>query len=67
MIQYIIDRGVDLKCQDIYGWRTIDYICRYSTPEMIQYIIDKKIDLKCQTNDRLNAFDIIKQKMNEGA
>jgi ankyrin repeat protein len=51
IIRYIIDKGVDLECQDNGGWRPIHFICRYSTPDMIKYIIDKGVDLACQTND----------------
>ncbi len=41
MIQYIIDRGVNLECQANDGKRPIHYICKYSTPKMIQYMIQK--------------------------
>ncbi len=62
MIQYIIDRGVDLECKTEYGWRPIHFLCKYSTFEMIQYIIDRGVDLQCQTKNGLKVFDLINEE-----
>jgi ankyrin repeat protein len=49
MIKYIIDKNVDLECEDSDKWRPIHFICNFSTPEMIKYIIDKHVELECET------------------
>ena len=36
-IKYIIDKGVNLECEDHNKWRPIHYICRYQTFESIKY------------------------------
>ena len=34
--KYAIDKCYDLECENKYKWRPINYICRYSTPEVIR-------------------------------
>jgi hypothetical protein len=51
MIQYIIDKDVDLECTTNNGWKPIHFICMHSTPEMIKYIIDKGVDLECSNKN----------------
>ena len=42
MIKYIIDKGVDLECENKDKWIHIHYICRYFTPEMIKELIKQQ-------------------------
>ena len=63
MIKYIVDKGVELECQTVNGWRPLHIICRYSTPEMIRYIIGKGVNLDCRIKiyNKKNAnYDLIK-------
>jgi len=50
VIKYIIDKGVDLECQDENGRRPIHYICERPEPDMLKYIISKGVDLECRDN-----------------
>jgi hypothetical protein len=50
VIKYIIDKGVELECQDDRGRRPIHYICERPMPEMIKYIIGKGVNLECRDN-----------------
>jgi hypothetical protein len=61
MIKYIIDKGVDLECEDNYDKkkRPIHILCEFSTPEMIKYIIDKGI--KLDFNDELELEKFINE------
>jgi ankyrin repeat protein len=62
MIKYIIDKGVNLECEDVNKMRPIHYIClrrsklitcRRPTQspglDMTKYIIDKGVNLECET------------------
>ena len=59
LIKKIIDKGIDLECEDNNKWRPIHYICRFSTPEMIKYIIDKGVDLECEDNNKWRPIHYI--------
>jgi len=42
MIKYIIDKGVDLECENIYKHKPLDILKKHSTVQMVNYLISRK-------------------------
>jgi hypothetical protein len=59
MIQYIIDKGVDLECPTRSGKRPVHLICQHSTDAMIKYIIDKGVNLECADHDGWRPIHVV--------
>ena len=59
IIQYIIDKTLDIEKADNLKKKLIHYICQYSSPEMIKYIIDKGVDLECQDIEKWKPIHYI--------
>lgn len=51
LTKYLIDKNVDLECEEEYKWRPIHFVCRYLSEDVIKYIIDKGVNLECETNE----------------
>ena len=60
LIQYLIDKGVELECPNKDGYYPLHLICRCSTPSMIKYIIAKGVDIK--SNPKIDLIEIINQR-----
>ena len=59
MINFIINKNVNLECETIHGWRPIHFICFNKNENMINLIIDKGVSLKCKTISGLYPLDLI--------
>jgi len=59
LIEYIIDKGIDLECRTNNEWYPIHFICKHSTPELIKYIIDKSVNIECTTKNRWKPIHFI--------
>ena len=75
MLQYIVNKGVDLECQTNNKTRPIHYICKFGTFEMLQYIVNKGVDLECQTKEKwrpihyickFGTFEMLQYIVNKG-
>ena len=49
MVKYIIDKGDNLECSDVYGFKPIHILLYYQNEYMIKYIIDKGFSILCET------------------
>ena len=46
IIQLLINKNVNLECEDPNKWRPIHYACKYNTLDVIQLLIDKNVNLE---------------------
>ena len=60
LIQYLIDKGVELECPNRDGYYPLHIICASSTPSMIKYIISKGVNLK--SNPKIDLAYIINHR-----
>ena len=61
LIQYLIDKGVELECPDREGNYPLHLICRHSTASMIKYIIAKGVNKK--SNPKIDLIKIINHRV----
>ena len=60
LIQYLINKGVELECPDLCGYYPLHLICVHSTYSMIKYIIGKGVNTK--SNPKIDLVEIINQR-----
>ena len=60
IMEYLVDKGVDLNLRDNSGWQVIHYVCRFGSLEMIEYMTNKKeIDLESRTGDGIKPIHMV--------
>lgn len=59
-IKYLIDKGVELECQEKDGDYPIHLVCRKSTPYIIEYVIAMKVNTK--SNPKIDLVEIINKR-----
>ncbi|AYV85795.1 MAG: hypothetical protein Satyrvirus42_4 [Satyrvirus sp.] len=79
IVEYVINKNIDLEAEDNENWRPIHYAFKYSTEKIIKILIEKGVNLNCETNNnlrpihyacglsRLDFIDILIDKIDKGA
>lgn len=51
IIKYLMDRGIDLECENEYHRRPIHNACVDDKVDLVEFFINHGVDLECETSD----------------
>ena len=59
MLKLLVDKGVNLECENNDKWRPIHFVCRHGTFEMLKLLLDKGVNLECETNSKWRPIHFV--------